>query len=88
VRTYQVKALLAASLVPNVAAMSDDSPLTSPPVWLTPVNKMGGSTGGSSAGGGGQLEEVFIHPSSVCHNVNTNHMSQPFVVYLEKVGPA
>lgn len=84
----QVKAVLAASLVPNVASMGESSPPTSPPIWLSPVSRGGfaGSAGsGAGAGGGGQLEEVFVHPSSVCYNVNTNQMSQPFVVYLEKV---
>ncbi|KAF5835639.1 P-loop containing nucleoside triphosphate hydrolase protein [Dunaliella salina] len=77
-----VKALLAASLVPNVASMSEASAPASPPMWLTPANRSGG---GAGQGGGGQLEEVFIHPSSLCYNLNTNSMSQPFVVYLEKV---
>lgn len=86
-RTQQVKALLAAALVPNVASMSDASSPSSAPSWLSPVNRSsaGTSTGGGSVGVA-QLEEVFVHPSSVCHNVATVHMSQPFVVYLEKVG--
>jgi len=34
-----------------------------------------------------QMEEVFVHPSSVCHNLSTAQVTQPFLVFLEKVGP-
>jgi ATP-dependent RNA helicase DHX29 len=69
-----LKAVLLASLYPNVAAVTEEQ-------------AGGGGRAGPSGrpmwfDGAG---EVCIHPSSVNHKLTASHLSRPYVTYLEKV---
>jgi hypothetical protein len=75
-----VQATLCAGLYPNVAKMDEES------IRLGHANAYGRRAGLSSAGKvhwGDGRQEVFIHPSSVNHNVF--EFQHPFLVFHEKV---
>lgn len=96
----QIKAVLCAALAPNVAAMSEESSPHSPPDWMAPVGALPTSAS-SQAGPGGQVqggvqgggpaaqvavEQVWVHPTSLVNGLCTPQLTQPFLVFLEKVG--